>query len=62
MEKFKAYRIRETDKKAVGGFEEMALDDLDRGELVVRVAYSRPAPERSSGASPASAESTFRGP
>jgi putative YhdH/YhfP family quinone oxidoreductase len=40
MEKFKAYRIREVEKKAVGGFEEMALDDLDRGELVVRVAYS----------------------
>jgi putative YhdH/YhfP family quinone oxidoreductase len=40
MEKFKAYRIREVEKKAVGGFEEMALDDLDSGELVVRVAYS----------------------
>jgi putative YhdH/YhfP family quinone oxidoreductase len=40
MEKFKAYRIREVEKKAVGAFEEMALDDLDSGELVVRVAYS----------------------
>ena len=40
MDKFKAYRIREVDKKAVGGFEELALDDLDPGELVVRVAYS----------------------
>lgn len=40
MEKFKAYRIREVEKKAVGGFEEMALGDLDSGELVVRVAYS----------------------
>jgi len=40
MEKFKAYRIREVEKKAVGGFEEMALGDLDGGELVVRVAYS----------------------
>src|SRR5262245_51011339 len=40
MDKFKAYRIREVEKKAVGGFEELALDDLDRGELVVRVAYS----------------------
>jgi acrylyl-CoA reductase (NADPH) len=40
MDKFRAYRIRESEKKAVGGFEEMALDDLDRGELVVRVAYS----------------------
>src|SRR5215467_1570536 len=40
MDKFKAYRIREVDKKAAGGFEEMGLDDLDSGELVVRVAYS----------------------
>ncbi|HKV86891.1 MAG TPA: oxidoreductase [Candidatus Dormibacteraeota bacterium] len=40
MDKFKAYRIREVEKKAVGGFEEIALDELDRGELVVRVAYS----------------------
>jgi len=40
MDKFKAYRIREVEKKAVGGFEEMALEDLDPGELVVRVAYS----------------------
>jgi acrylyl-CoA reductase (NADPH) len=40
VNKFKAYRIREVEKKAVGGFEELALDDLDRGDLVVRVAYS----------------------
>jgi putative YhdH/YhfP family quinone oxidoreductase len=40
MDKFKAYRIREVDKRAVGGFEQLALDDLDPGELVVRVAYS----------------------
>src|SRR5262249_57251329 len=40
MDKFKAYRIREVEKKAVGGFEELALDELDPGELVVRVAYS----------------------
>jgi acrylyl-CoA reductase (NADPH) len=40
VEKFKAYRIREVDKKAIGGFEELALDELDPGELVVRVAYS----------------------
>ena len=40
MDKLKAYRIREVDKKAAGGFEEMGLDDLDRGEMVVRVAYS----------------------
>jgi putative YhdH/YhfP family quinone oxidoreductase len=40
MDKFKAYRIREVEKKAVGGFEELAIGDLDPGELVVRVAYS----------------------
>jgi putative YhdH/YhfP family quinone oxidoreductase len=40
VNKFKAYRIREVDKKAVGRFEDLALDDLDPGELVVRVAYS----------------------
>jgi len=40
MEKFKAYRIREVEKKVAGGFEEMALGDLDPGEVVVRVAYS----------------------
>ena len=40
MNKFKAYRIREVDKKAVGRFEDLALEELDPGELVVRVAYS----------------------
>src|SRR5438034_3510994 len=40
MEKFKAYRIREVDKKIVARFEELALEDLDQGEVVVRVAYS----------------------
>jgi len=40
MDKFKAYRIREVDGKAAAGFEEVALADLDPGELVVRVAYS----------------------
>src|SRR2546426_2104621 len=40
MGKFKAYRVREIEKKAVGRFEELALDELDAGELVVRVAYS----------------------
>ncbi|HYT85640.1 MAG TPA: oxidoreductase [Burkholderiales bacterium] len=40
MEKFKAYRIREVDKKIVARFEELALEDLDKGEVVVRVAYS----------------------
>jgi len=40
VEKFKAYRIREVDKKIVARFEELALDDLDKGEVVARVAYS----------------------
>jgi len=40
MEKFRVYRIREIDKKVVAGFEELAIDELDPGEVVVRVAYS----------------------
>src|SRR5882672_278682 len=40
MEKFKAYRIREVDKKIVARFEELVLEDLDKGEVVARVAYS----------------------
>src|SRR5437764_3841482 len=40
MGKFKAYRIREIEKKAVAGFEELSLEELDRGEVVIRVAYS----------------------
>ncbi len=40
MEKFKAYRISEVDKKIQAGFTEFALDELDPGEVVVRVAYS----------------------
>src|SRR2546430_13818353 len=40
MGKFRAYRIREIEKKAVGRFEELSLEDLDKGEVVIRVAYS----------------------
>jgi len=40
MEKFKVYRIHEVEKKVVARFEELALDDLDKGEVVVRIAYS----------------------
>ncbi|MGE0875839.1 MAG: oxidoreductase [Burkholderiales bacterium] len=40
MEKFKAYRISEVDKKIQAGFTEFTLDELDPGEVVVRVAYS----------------------
>jgi acrylyl-CoA reductase (NADPH) len=40
VEKFKAYRLTEADKKVTAQFTECTLDDLDPGELVVRVAYS----------------------
>jgi putative YhdH/YhfP family quinone oxidoreductase len=40
VEKFKAYRISEVDKKIQAGFAEFTLDELDPGEVVVRVAYS----------------------
>ena len=40
MEKFKAFKISEVDKKIQAGFVECSLDELDPGEVVVRVAYS----------------------
>ena len=41
MEKFKAYRLTETpEKKIRAEFVECTLDDLDLGDVVVRVAYS----------------------
>ena len=40
MEKFKAFKITEVDKKVQAGFTEFTLDQLDPGEVVVRVAYS----------------------
>lgn len=40
MEKFKAYKITEVDKKASAAFVDFSLDELDPGEVVVRVAYS----------------------
>lgn len=40
MEKFKAYRLSEVEKKIKAEFVECTLEDLDPGELVVRVAYS----------------------
>jgi putative YhdH/YhfP family quinone oxidoreductase len=40
MEKFKVYRVREVEKKVVARFEELDLEDLDKGEVVARVAYS----------------------
>ena len=40
MEKFKAYKLTEVDKKIRAEFVDCTLDELDPGELVVRVAYS----------------------
>jgi putative YhdH/YhfP family quinone oxidoreductase len=40
MDKFKAYRIHEIERKVVARFEELTIDALDPGEVVVRVAYS----------------------
>ena len=40
MDKFKVYRLREVEKKVVAGFEQSAIDELDAGEVTVRVAYS----------------------
>ena len=40
MEKFKAYRLSEVEKKIKTEFVECTLDELDPGEVVVRVAYS----------------------
>ena len=41
MEKFKAYKLTETpDKKIRAEFVDMTLDELDPGDVVVRVAYS----------------------
>ena len=40
MTKFKAYRIFEEDGKAKSRFVDMQLDELDPGEVVIKVAYS----------------------
>jgi len=40
MQSFKAYKLTEVDKKIQAGFVDMSLDELDPGEVVVRVAYS----------------------
>ncbi len=40
MEKFKAFRLTEVERKIQAGFVECTLDDLDPGDVVVRVAYS----------------------
>jgi len=40
MEPFKVFRLREVEKKVVAGFEQARIEELDAGEVVVRVAYS----------------------
>jgi len=40
VEKFKAYKLTEVDRKIRAEFVDCTLDELDPGELVVRVAYS----------------------
>ncbi len=40
MSLFRAYRIFEEDGKSAGRFVDLALDDLDPGEVVIRVHYS----------------------
>jgi len=40
MQKFKAYRIFEEDRKTVARFVEMAVEELDAGEVVIRTAFS----------------------
>jgi len=39
-DRFRAFRIHEVDKKIVARFEELALDDLSPGDVVVKVRYS----------------------
>jgi putative YhdH/YhfP family quinone oxidoreductase len=40
MEKFKVYRLREADRKVSAAFETASIDELDAGQVVIRVAYS----------------------
>lgn len=40
MEKFRAYRINETDGNIVAGFEDIGIDDLTPGNVVVKVSHS----------------------
>ena len=40
MNRFKAFRLTEADKKVHGEFVDFTLDELDPGDVVVRVAYS----------------------
>jgi NADPH2:quinone reductase len=40
MEHFRAYRVREQGKSVYAGFEELTLDDLTPGDVVIRAHYS----------------------
>src|SRR5437868_8605690 len=40
MDKFRAFRLTEVDKKIRAEFVDMTLDELDPGDVTVRVAYS----------------------
>jgi putative YhdH/YhfP family quinone oxidoreductase len=40
MEQFRVYRLREADRKVSAAFETATIDELDAGEVVIRVAYS----------------------
>ncbi len=40
MDKFRAYRINEQDGNIVAGFEELSVDDLSEGNVIVKVSYS----------------------
>ena len=40
MDKFRAYRIDEQDGKIVAGFQEMSIDDLTEGNIVIKVSHS----------------------
>jgi len=39
-EKFTAFRIHKNDKDITSGFEQISLDDLTAGEVIIKVAYS----------------------
>lgn len=40
MDSFRAYRINEEDGKIVAGFQELSVDDLTEGNVVIRVSHS----------------------
>ena len=40
MDNFRAYRINEEDGNIVAAFQEMSVDDLTDGNVVVRVSHS----------------------